>query len=194
MEKIESSKITNQLQDDECLSLFKEIQIMLTFNPKYNKILHLKNKDEKCSLNNPPRYITMYIENNFNINIHNVCYELGTFFGMASFHNKISLDDVEVILDKNNNVYVVDFGMCRDVSLLVDTYLNNTNDETLEILLDEGIASFTTPFLTKECFPTPKNGEYWISFVKGLKLSIHKYTKLSEDTINIVIEKLEEFV
>jgi len=112
---------------------------------------------------------------------------------MASFHNKVSLDDVEIILSNDGLVYVVDFGYCRDLTKLVDDYLSSP-EVYLEQLIEDGIAHYATPFITKNGFPTPANGECWKSFVKGLKSSIRVFTNLSDEDIVALVKKLEEAV
>ena len=195
MEKITGYPSELLTDNQECLHLFPYVQALLIFNPRLKNRLFLKDKNQECSLSNPPRYVTLYVDDavNNNKSKNKLCRDLGIFFGMASFHNKVSLDDVEVIISKNNIVYIVDFGMCQDIQELVYKYLQDPSTY-VETLVVDTIASFTTPFITKEGFPTPSNGECWNHFVDGFKESIKHYTTLSQQDIDVLVETLEDAV
>jgi len=190
MEKIQGVPSDLITDNRACVTLFPTVQILLVFNPRFNNMLFLKDRNEECSLKNPPRYVSMFIDT-FDIDKNKLCFDLGEFFGMASFDVKVSLDDVELIIDKDNKVYLVDFGYCKDLSKLVNSYLENPS-EFVDELVENGIANYSTPFLTKEGFPTPVNTICWKHFIDGFKSSLKRLTSLSEQDSAILIQKIEQ--
>ena len=143
---------------------FPEILVMPVF--EFKSQLSLRNPNESLDPErNFPRY---YISNMDEVGkiyptidfLHEFPYAMGVLLAVFVFEAKLSMVDVEILLGSSMNIYVVDLGMCKDISEVVDS---GDLHELSAILTD-----ISGPFYTKNSFPLPTNEPQYGSFAKGL--------------------------
>ena len=143
---------------------FPEILVMPVF--EFKSQLSLRNPNESPDPErNFPRY---YISNMDEVGkiyptidfLHEFPYAMGVLLAVFVFEAKLSMVDVEILLGSSMNIYVVDLGMCKDISEVVDS---GDLHELSAILTD-----ISGPFYTKNSFPLPTNEPQYGSFAKGL--------------------------
>jgi len=143
---------------------FPEILVMPVF--EFKSQLSLRNPNESPDPErNFPRY---YISNMYEVGkiyptidfLHEFPYAMGVLLAVFVFEAKLSMMDVKILLGGDMNTYIVDLGMCKDISEIV-----NSGDlyELSAILTD-----ISGPFYTKNSFPMPTNEPQYGSFTKGL--------------------------
>ena len=143
---------------------FPEILVMPVF--EFQSRLSLRNPNESPDPErNFPRY---YISNMDEVGkiyptidfMHEFPYAMGVLLAVFVFEAKLSMVDVEILLGSSMNIYVVDLGMCKDISEIVDS---GDLYELSAILTD-----ISGPFYTKNSFPLPTNEPQYGSFTRGL--------------------------
>jgi hypothetical protein len=143
---------------------FPEILVMPVF--EFKSQLSLRNPNESLDPErNFPRY---YISNMDEVGkiyptidfLHEFPYAMGVLLAVFVFEAKLSMINVEILLGSSMNIYVVDLGMCNDISEVVDS---GDLHELSAILTD-----ISGPFYTKNSFPLPTNEPQYGSFTKGL--------------------------
>lgn len=143
---------------------FPEILVMPVF--EFKSQLSLRNPNESLDPErNFPRY---YISNMDEVGkiyptidfLHEFPYAMGVLLAVFVFEAKLSMVDVKILLGSSMNIYVVDLGMCKDISEVVDS---GDLYELSAILTD-----ISGPFYTKNSFPLPTNEPQYGSFAKGL--------------------------
>ena len=161
---------TMQLPHDNLVAAvrqhFPEILVMPVF--EFQSRLSLKNPNEgfaEIPERNFPRY---YISNMDEVGkiyptidfLHEFPYAMGVLLAVFVFEAKLSMINVEILLGGTVDIYIVDLGMCNDISEIVDS---GDLYELSAILTD-----ISGPFYTKNSFPLPTNETQYGSFTKGL--------------------------
>jgi hypothetical protein len=143
---------------------FPEILVMPVFEFKSQLSLRNPNESPDPERNFPRYYISnmdevgkIYPTINF---LHEFPYAMGVLLAVFVFEAKLSMMDVKILLGGDMNTYIVDLGMCKDISEIV-----NSGDlyELSAILTD-----ISGPFYTKNSFPLPTNEPQYGSFSRGL--------------------------
>jgi hypothetical protein len=161
---------TMQLPHDNLVAAvrqhFPEILVMPVF--EFQSRLSLRNPNEgfaEIPERNFPRY---YISNMEEVGkiyptidfLHEFPYAMGVLLAVFVFEAKLSMINVEILLGGTVDIYIVDLGMCNDISEIVDS---GDLHELSAILTD-----ILGPFYTKNSFPLPTNETQYGSFTRGL--------------------------
>jgi hypothetical protein len=143
---------------------FLEILVMPVFEVKSQLSLRNPNKSPDPERNFPRYYISnmdevgkIYPTIDF---LHEFPYAMGVLLAVFVFEAKLSMVDVKILLGSSMNIYIVDLGMCKDISKIINS---GDLNELSAILTDR-----SGPFYTKNSFPLPTNMPQYGLFTRGL--------------------------
>jgi hypothetical protein len=149
--------------------------------------LSLMNAREPLSMQNPPRYFVMSMEDvqrvyrkiSFKTDFS---YMMGVLLALTTFLAKITLIDVEIVLgSRARKVYIMDLGMCKPLQ-------TTSAEEIAEQLTDLG-----GPFYTKDVFPSDNSSKAFRYFRKGFLEAARDFNvdiQFAQQIIQLVADNL----
>jgi hypothetical protein len=186
---------------EKLVQLYESVLILpVCDRSMFNDInISLQDPTAEFNIKNPIRYGILNIFNLYKLignNDYLIDYGkiMGIIQGIILWGAELSTDDFEILLGPKDNSYVfnlIDYGELKDLSKDINDFIISQSDVNLENLSSK-ITDLTSLFFAKQSFPGADEEEIFQEFLKYFKITGKLLTKLDDDNLNKLNEKIKE--